>query len=447
VKYHGVNPWQQALDEKYALSDEMRAFQAKNPDIPSPPAAGFFAEFDGFVCIYPRIHPDSRVTEGDHKVWVRSYPDVVDRLHVGAKASAWSLADWRRFAEEHLHLEVVTLEGATDSRIAEASERLDAYRARLSELVGAELPPLIPSGDNANYGEGLVKALLSPSNYLLLGPTGSAKTFHLHHLAVSLANGGGEVPLLVEGKRYRGGDFWNLVRQGTAPLFRGDPRDLLDAIRLAGLKPVLMVDALNECPRTHLADLVRGVQAFALQFEARLVITSQLTVEIPAELRAITIRLPLPDGPQKRLIYGHHAGLAATPDLDTFCAGFTNAYDLAVAGRCHVRSTVVESRADLYDRYVRGCLTDHTAVVLALLPARWQPHFPSLGDGTCSKRPRSGSSLSSRRRSRSSMSFGAAAWWISPTTTSRSSMSSCLTTSGPRNCEDARATCRHSPRS
>src|SRR5262249_34335461 len=63
----------------------------------------------------------------------------------------------------------------------------------------------------------------------------------------------------------------------------------------------------------------------------------------------------------------HHAGVAATPDVDEFCAGFTNAYDLTIAGRCHNSGVRPESRTVLYDRYVRQCLPKQTAVAAALL--------------------------------------------------------------------------------
>ena len=87
---------------------------------------------------------------------------------------------------------------------------------------------------------------------------------------------------------------------------------------------------------------------------------------MPADLQATTKSLSLPDTAQKRLIYCHHAGLAITPDIDIFCSGFTNAYDLTIAGRCHSSGTVPKSRADLYDRYVRRCLPEHAAVSSAI---------------------------------------------------------------------------------
>ena len=367
VRYAGMNPWQQTLKQKYALSDAMKEYQRRTPDVPASSGA-FYSEFAGFVCIYPAIHARSQVTAGDHKVEVRSYSEILDAIRGGGKPSTWSVDDWERFAEKHLSLAKVTLAEATDSRILDAQEALHAYRERIRTILGSGLPPLIDdAGSGVSSGAKLITLLLEPQNRLLVGPSGSAKTFHLHHAALAIASSDTELPLLVEAAKYRGGDFWSVLRQGTAPFFREDPRELLDAIRLCGVKPVLLVDAVNECADVHVSDLLKGVQAFALRFDSRVVLTSQVQVELAADLKAETLSLELPNDSQKQTIYAHHAGLDASPDLDRFCAGFTNAYDLTVAGRCHSVGSSPRSRVALYDRYVRQCLPQHTSVLTALL--------------------------------------------------------------------------------
>src|SRR6266540_3879823 len=367
VRYPGANPWQQTLEQKYALSDEMKRYQEKNRDVASPSGRGFFSDFGGFVCVYPKIHPESQVTTGDHKVEVRSYAEVSEILRSGSKPSTWSPTEWRRFAEKHLKLTPVTVEEATDRRINEASEKIRAYTTRINALIGSQLPPLLPDSDDPDCGRRLIDSALEPKNFLLVGPSGSAKTFHLHHLCLAISASEEEVPLLVEAKKDRGGEFWRVLRQGTGPLFRGDPKELLEAIRLCGLRPVLMIDALNDCSESDLPDLIRSAQTFALQFDARLIFTSQTNIELPADLQATTKRLSLPNTLQKRPIYCHHAGLGATSDVDVFCTGFTNAYDLTIAGRCHASGKSPESRIELYDRYVRRYLPEHTAVAAAIL--------------------------------------------------------------------------------
>ena len=366
VRYPGMNPWQQTLKQKYALSDAMKQYQRRITDLPSPSGASFYGEFAAFVCVYPAIHPGSRVTAGDHKVEVRSYPEVVDLIRSGGKPSTWTSADWQRFAEEHLNLSRVSLEEATDCRVQNAHIIVDAYRERIRTILGTGLPPLIDLTD-AFCGSKFVGQLQQPRNFLMLGPSGSAKTFHLHHVAIACAADETEVPLLIEAAKYRGGEFWSVLRHGVAPFCREDPKELLDAIKLCGQKPLLLVDALNECAGSFVLGLLKGVQAFALRFDARIVVTSKQHFELAGELKAEAVPLQLPDDNQKRIIYAHHAGVRASPELDRFCAAFTNAYDLTVAGRCHSAGAPPRTRVALYDRYVRQCLPHHTAVLTALL--------------------------------------------------------------------------------
>jgi hypothetical protein len=361
------NPYQQAVQEKYHLSDEMKLYRKKNPVAPGPSHDMFYEDFDAFVCVYPEIHRESRVTPGDHKIRVRSYVEIIDQIRSGSKASSWSLSNWRDFAERHLRLTSVTLGEATDPKLRDAHEKIRSYCERVMVVFGSHLPPLTGEADNPDAGPALITRTLEPCHHLLLGPSGSAKTFHLHHVAVTLAGSGDEIPIFIEAKNYRGGNFAALLKQATAPFFRGEPVELLQAVRLCGLRPVLLADALNECTQTHLAELMRGIQTFAFQFEARLVLTSQGQPELPADLQAITHRLPLPDQAQKRTIYAHHAGLAAAPEVDGFCSGFTNCYDLTLAGLCHKTGAAPGSRTELYDRYVRRCLPGDTNLLSALL--------------------------------------------------------------------------------
>jgi hypothetical protein len=366
IRYPGENPWQQTKDAKFALSDEMTRYQKGAADVPLPAGRGYFTQFEAFVCIYPAIHPESQVTLGDHKVRIRSYKEIAETIKSGSISSTWNLGHWRRFAEEHLKLTEVTLGEATNPEVNAAAGRIANYRTRLQGLIGTGLPSLFESPENADYGHGLINSLMEPKNFFLVGPGGSAKTFHLHHLALAVSSHEEEVPLIFEARKYRGGDFWTPFRQATAALFRGDPKQLLDDIALCGLRPVLMVDALNEC-KTHLSDLLRGIQTFSVQFVARVVLTSQTEVELSGDVRGLVKKLPLPTGIQKRLIYANHAGVSPTEELDYFCAGFTNTYDLTIAGLCHGAAGGMESRTDLYDRYVRRYLPDTSAVASALL--------------------------------------------------------------------------------
>jgi len=354
-----LNPYQQALDEAFALSDEMRKYGHRRSDVPPPRKHCYYSNFRTFVCVYPALHHGSRVTAGDHRVAVASYSEVREKIRSGTLDSSWSMSDWERFALNQLHLNAVSLAAATDEKALEAQNDLDAYGARLSGLISTNLAPMIDANDNAIYGSRLIAELQGSSNYLLFGPPGSAKTFHLHHLVQTLLDAGSEVPLLLDSKRYRGGDFWTFLRQSIAPFFVGDPKSLLTATKQNGRRVVALFDALNECESQYRDDLLKGIQAFALNCDARIVVTGHQGTESLGGLTVVPIRLELPDTSQRRRIYAHYAELPVSEDLDAFCMGFTNAYDIALAGRCHKGGNPPKTRVEIYDRYVNVRLQPH----------------------------------------------------------------------------------------
>ena len=367
VPYPGPNPWQQTLGQKYALSDEMRLYENRAHD--GNPTRRFYTEFKAYVCIDPQIHPRSEVIRGDNRVSVRSYPEVLEILRSPSKPASWSRVDWTHFATKHLSLAPATLDEAVDPKARAAANVIRSYMSRVECVVGFQLPPLLPATADRNNGHTLVDLILAGENHLIVGPSGSAKTFHLHHVAIAAARKGDEVPVLVEPKTYRGGDFWSLVRRGTAPMLGSDPRELLDAVRVCGFRSLLLVDALNECPAEHRGELLRGMQAFALHFDARVVLTSQATIDLPEDLTPVVTPLTMPQAEDKRYIYCYHAGIKCSPDVDYFCEAFTNAYELALAGRCHASGKPATSRAELFDRYVQRCLPKDYHVGTALLRA------------------------------------------------------------------------------
>jgi hypothetical protein len=363
--YAGGNPWQQALGQKYAISGAMATFQANHRNAPQPLGKAFYSEFDAIVCVYPEIDLRSQVTKGDFKVKVLSYDDVRRSVRVETKPLSWTASHWRDFARNGLNLKSATLEEATDSRIAKSEFILADYRERLKQFLNYNLPPLLSGSTDANRGSGLIKRLRYSRNQLLVGASGSTKSFHLRHLAVELLKDSEEVPIFIYPKNYRGGPVWPLLQRCAVPFLKAKLPELLDAMSLTGRQPVLIIDALNECPAKHFAEFLRGIQAFVLQYRARILSASQSDLDLPAELHSECVMIPLPEGGDKRKIFAHHAGVAAAEEIGHFCEAFSNAYDLEIAGKCHARREPPTSRWELFGRYVRDSLKDHTVVASA----------------------------------------------------------------------------------
>jgi hypothetical protein len=244
--------------------------------------------------------------------------DAIDRIRRTGHVSSWSVEDWYDFAIGHLGLRPVSPEEAIDSRTLEAANALEQYRQRSRSLIGTNLPPLLAASDDEIYGAGLVQRLLDAQNALLVGPSGSAKTFHTHHAVMAMLAGDVDVPIIVEAKRYRSGDIWTLIRQCLAPVFPGDARPLIAAAALTNTRPVLFIDGLNDCSIEHREELLKGAVAFALQYDARTIITAQTPLPISG-LTVDLLTLELPSDRQKREIYAFHARVPSSNDLDNLC--------------------------------------------------------------------------------------------------------------------------------
>jgi hypothetical protein len=355
------NPWQQAKDDKLIINDAMHQYRKRFPSVPSPLNGRFF-DLDASVCVYPRLHPRSRVTRGNFKAWVRSYNDTLSALTTRPLISSWSPDDWRGFATQHLRLTPVTLEEAIDPAFNLARHHTREYLARVEVVLAKGLGPLLAGSKSERCGENVLDELLGESNYLLLGSSGLGKSFHLQHLALR-ASKHGEVPVLVE-ERHLTGDFSVALRKAIGPLTGIEPSVLLDSIRKCALSPLLVVDGITG-HEAFVPNLLKDIVAFQVQHKARVIIGSQNEFHLPGGFKAHRVDLAPLKPEHKRAIYSFHAGIPDTPDLEPFCEAFGTAFDLMIAGTIHGDARKSLTRAELYDRYCRKMLPARYPAVAA----------------------------------------------------------------------------------
>jgi len=346
---HG-NPWVQARDAKLALNDAMRDYQRRNPDFPRPPNGRFFS-LDASVCIYPALGPGSKLPKGNFKAWIRSYPELVAALHNDPLPSNWSMQDWYNFAIRHLHLHLVSLEGATDSTFAAAQNLLDAYQEKLRLLVVSGRGDLIKAEPNEMCGENLVRRLLGPRNYLLLGRSGAGKSHHLAHLAAQAVQTD-EVPIPVEARHYRG-KVDGAFTQSLNPCTAADSEVVLEAVKRTGRRPLFVVDGLNYCNPDLLKDLLHDLMSLQTQHGARIVAASQVPPDLPGGLSFEHVQMAPLRIVHKEQIFRFHSKLPALIDVRYLCEPFQRAYDLEVVAKSYSDSAGPLTRSDAYERYVR----------------------------------------------------------------------------------------------
>jgi hypothetical protein len=366
-EYRGLNPWSQAESQSKVLSDEMSRYQETDQRLPAPLNGQFYREFETIGCIYPTLHPDSKLEISSFKVKIMGCDDLIVGVTSQKKDRSWKISDWELYAKESLHLQTVSLEEAINERVHRAHRAVNSYRKRLRDFYSHELAPLPKATADGVRGTDLITRLMEPKHRLLVGPSGSCKSFHLRHLVVSLADGGNEVPIAVDLKGYDGGGFSRLLQQSTSPFAEVRVGKLISDINACGLRTVIVIDALNECPGAFRPKLLEKLQAFVLLREARFVMADQASVELPPEIQASAISIQLPAGNEKLQIFTYYAGEAPSEELAHLSQTFTNAFDLRLAGRCHARGDRPESRWELYSRYVRDALEGAHIVASVLL--------------------------------------------------------------------------------
>ena len=368
-EYPGFNPWRQAHEQALVLSDEMLRFQRAHQNVPQPLNANFYREFEAIACIYPAIDPESKIEITSFKAKVLGFEDMVSTISSQRKARSWQLSNWERFAMAFLNLQIVSLDEAINPRVYTAQASVNSYLHRLRDLYGHDLAPLPETTGESLRGRILIDRLLEARHQILVGPSGSCKSFHLRHLILSLAGTAKEVPILVDPKGYAGGEFSRLLQQSISPCSEVRIEELIGDISACGLSPVLVVDALNECSEAFRSKLIEKLQAFVLRYQGRLVMSDQVHVELPAEIQSREIPIGLPEGEEKVKIFSYYAGEPPSEALAYLSRTFTNAFDLKIAGKCHARGNHPGSRWELYNRYVRDTLAGKCIVASAFLRA------------------------------------------------------------------------------
>ncbi len=357
MPYAGPNPWVQARDAKFALSDAMKAF-AKRGAVPPPADKFFYKQFDACVAVYPRIESGSDLSPGDFKAWIKSFPHVIQGLNSIPLPlrTSWGLAEWRIFASQYLNLKQVTLAAAIDASGFTAHLRLEEFGIRLKEQ---RIAPLLEAALGEMAGENLITEMSSAQDVLLLGRSGLGKSFHLEHYRRRCLDLG-DVPILLHAWYYRG-DLNRAIHKSIGPYTSLAPAEILDASRRVGRRLVLIVDDWNKCAVSLQGDLINDLASFQVRYHTRIVTASQGRPIQPFFTKFKSVDLAPLRNDQKKQIFEFHAAAGETPRDCGFLEAFSTAFDLSVAGRSCRSGSLPSTRWELYDSYTRLMLPSAAA--------------------------------------------------------------------------------------
>jgi hypothetical protein len=345
------NPYRQARDGTYALSDELRSLARRRGDMPAGPQGKFYKGIDTVVCLYPEVPQGSRLA-GHPYVTVLGYAALLERLATPGPHLSWSGEHWGAFIR-HLGLSRLTSQSAVERARRAQSVILEDYRRRFLATHAAGLRPRVPTGvlvdGRAGEQPDTASLLIGGQVLMIVGPSGVGKTFLARHTAVELARQG-HIPIWLRGPSYDDAfDIDIFLGRATAPFTTEAPRELLHAAAENGCAVAIVLDELNGCQPKLQTTLLHEVGALRLQTGTSVVITSQSAPTPPEALSGRRLDLLLPDRSERAAILRAYEVQAVASRIDAF----TTPFELQIAAECAADLGAIATRAELFDAYIR----------------------------------------------------------------------------------------------
>lgn len=361
------NPYRQAQDCGFAVSDTMRAY-AKATGALGPRKNNFIRDLELLVCLYPAVHPRSKL---DRHRWVRAlgYDDLLERLQRPGPRPLWSDEDWDGFVR-HCGLYRDGEDAETAQALRRSGAAVDEYCARFVSARG-EFPELVPTGVRRAGEEvgrpDLPDELLAGRDHLLSGASGQGKSLWALTTAVALARRG-HVPIWLPVRAFDE-KFSTFLARAVAPYTTLPAAQLISSARAAGRHVIFVVDGLNERPESVRAELLAGVQALRLHAPSHAVLVTAQQPDVPAMPQLHVVELcALQDHERQQVL----AAYGAEAELSTL-AGMRTPLELSVAANCAAGLGTIDGPAELMDVYV-DAITDGEATRAVLRSLAWRMH-------------------------------------------------------------------------
>lgn len=348
------NPYRQALDCKYAISDQMHRFAKKRlPLLQHANNTKFYKKIDSVVCIYPTLLSGSRVPS-DVRVSVRGYPELLDHLANQSISPGWTMSDWTLFAMDMGLMRQEEFSGPPDAT-ASAVEMIQGYCERFREYQkdasGFLVPTTVENGEHTSDSVVCFSFIETNRHGQFVGPSGSGKSLHVRQMALQ-SLGEGRVSIFLRAIDYAG-KLSSLLDRSVAHLCPRVAKDVIDNARRLGHPITFVVDGFNECPAHLKESLLRDLHAAYHLWRIPIIFTTQEAIPLPKDMTGEVIRFREPNKEEREAILSNHAHVPLPPNVEKLCAPFRSAYELSLAGSCLSEIDSAPSRPGLFAAYVR----------------------------------------------------------------------------------------------
>lgn len=365
------NPYHQALNCKYSISDAMHKMAERDPRrFPAVKGRKFYSLIESAICVFPRLVSGSRIST-DNKVRTKSYEDLLKFLLTHERNPGWNRDHWRQLAMYLGLAKAESFEPEPDDRLSSGPRSLNDYRESFANFQSSDLHELVntPIADDSGSInlEGFFDAFRNGSNILLSGPPGSGKTHLARHAAIKLA--GERLPIFLRSRDFDG-DLIRLIGRSIAHAYPFAASEFLHNITELNAKAVLIVDGLNECSRELKQTLISAMLAFVQEFHPAILITSQIKESLPAALCGLNLRMADLSAEEKRAVFNSYLAQGVTlSNLDDLLKQFNTPYELSIAADCASVLKQHVNHATLFDAFARRHLafTQSLAVSFKIL--------------------------------------------------------------------------------
>lgn len=338
------NAYNQALNAKNSLRDEIQ----RDIQVEGYP--------NSLIVITPGIPRASSITT-NFKVGIAELAQIAHELDRPSDAlltqgQCESLA--KRLGLE----EIGSAKAAIDEELLDA-ERIfksyaDSFRGFHSPSAAALIPDQYIVGD-VRVSPQEVQSLVNTvgSGIQIQGPSGCGKTLLATSCAVSCLKAGC-MPLFVAGGDFDG-DFKALLDKEATLLGLHSAIRIIKAARLLSKRLVIFLDGYNECRDDLKVTLTRSLRAFALRYDAGIVLSTQQDIERPELLITQTVIVNRPSDELKATI-AKISQDNANDNLRGLLRAADSGFEAALIGQVGMAMPHGASKFGLFDTYVRSRL-------------------------------------------------------------------------------------------
>lgn len=182
---------------------------------------------------------------------------------------------------------------------------------------------------------------------ILEGEPGVGKTVLSHNLASRLSCEG--IPFVEVEAKYFAGDLELMIDRFLRSIGSPGQDSLFKSCHAKGLRVILLIDGMNECPREHLRKLGQEIDFLVNTRRGVPLLSSQISCDtILTTLEVYELSIPSID--EKRSIASSHGRLSR--EADGLLTLARTGLEASIVGKIATQAPEPKSRAELFSRYV-----------------------------------------------------------------------------------------------